>query len=55
MKGIPFLECLFLLFTFTLGHFNQVNSDTDKNNGKRLCPAKTVLSQSKGDKSCLNR
>ena len=44
-----------LLSLLAFGNFYQINSDTDKNNGKRLRPAKTVLSQSKGGNSCHNQ
>ena len=37
------------------GLIDEYTSDTDKNNGKRLRPAKTVLSQSKGGNSCHNQ
>ena len=44
-----------LLSLLAFSNFYQVNSNTDKNNGKRLRPAKTVLSQSKGGNSCHNQ
>ena len=49
------MECLFSLLFFTFGHFNQVNSNTDKNDCKCLRPAKTVLSESKGSNGRHNQ
>ena len=49
------MECLFSLLFFTFGHFNQVNSNTDKNDCKCLRPAKTVLCESKGSNGRHNQ
>ena len=37
------------------GNFHQIDSDTDKNNGKRLRPTETVLPQNKRSDSCHNQ